>query len=409
MSNYEKLTMLTYEHFNTFGIIFSFMFGACIGSFLNVCIWRLPRGENLSYPGSHCPKCNYEIPSYENIPIIAWLWLKGKCKSCRVGISPRYIIIETITAFIFVFVTWQARNLKLPIEHLLVLYFLISAFIAIILIDIEHLIIPFKINLSGYIWALALCVLLPYAIALPEVHHLYSLKGDLIYLTTVFPALKDSPRLIALIYSVSGFIIGFAILWSVVELGKALFGKQKFAFEEEILVTLTKEGAQSEGDELLPWEDMFDRKTDQFEIDALSGSWQIAELSGELANEKLKVSHRGLEINGQHHSLDQIKEIAIRTKSFIIPREAMGRGDIKMLAMIGAFLGPTGALFSLMLATFAGCIIAGSATVFGFLKKGKQIPFGPYLAVGTTIWMLYWPQLTRLYYSCLDLIVKALS
>lgn len=407
--SYEKLTFLTYDRFSTFGLIFSFAFGACIGSFLNVCIWRLPRNENLSYPSSHCPNCNYSIPSYENIPIFAWLWLRGKCKNCKIGISPRYIIIEAITALLFVFVTWQAKNIRLPIEQLFALYFLVSAFICIILIDIEHLIIPAKITLSGYVTAVALCLLLPYAIILPESHSLISLKGDLIWLTQRFPTLADSPRLLACTYSISGFIIGYAILWSVVELGKALFGKQKFKFEEEITVKLSKDGAQSEGDEVLPWEDIFDRETDILEIRVNSGIWDLKGEEGLLTEQVLKVNHNGFQIDGNSYTLEDINDISLKTNEFTLPREAMGRGDIKMLAMIGALLGPSGALFTLMIATFAGCIIAGSAMIFGFIKKGKQIPFGPYLAVAGFAWMLYWPQLTRVYVVILEQIVNLMG
>ncbi|MCH2205196.1 MAG: prepilin peptidase [Lentisphaerales bacterium] len=408
--SYEKLTFLIYEHFSTFGVIFSFAFGACIGSFLNVCIWRLPRGENLSYPSSHCPNCNYSIPSYENIPILAWLWLRGKCKNCRIGISPRYVIIETITALIFVFITWQAQNIRLPIEQLLALYFLASAFICIILIDIEHLIIPAKITLSGYVTAGALCLLLPHAIILPSDHSLFNLKGDLNCLTQRFSDLADSPRLLAFSYSIFGFIAGYAILWSVVELGKALFGKQKFQFKDEIKITLTKEGAQSEGDELLPWEDIFDRETDTLEIKVNSGNWNIKNENGELLKQNLQVNHKGFELaDDKTYSLEDINSIEIMTNEFILPREAMGRGDTKMLAMIGALLGPSGALFTLMIATFLGCLIAGTAMLFGLLKKGKQIPFGPYLAIAGFAWMLYWPQLTRVYYKILDYLVNIMA
>ena len=407
--SYDKLTFLTYERFSTFGIIFSFAIGACVGSFLNVCIWRLPRGENLSYPGSHCPKCNYSIPSYENIPILAWLWLRGKCKNCRTGISPRYIIIETITALLFVFITWQAKNLNLPIEQLFALYFLVSAFICIILIDIEHLIIPIKITLSGYITAVVLCLLLPFAIILPANHSLISLKGDLIWLTQRFPNLADSPRLLAFSYSISGFIIGYAILWSVVELGKALFGKQKFKFDDAIEVTLSKYGAQSEDDDVLPWDDIFDRKTDIMEIKVNSGQWVINDEEGELSEQVLKINHAGFEIDGKSYSLENIDNITLKTNEFTLPREAMGRGDIKMLAMVGALLGPSGALFTLMIATFTGCLLAGSAMIFGLIKKGRHIPFGPYLAIAGFAWMLYWPQLTRLYMIILEQIVNLMG
>ncbi len=84
-------------------IVFLFAVGSCVGSFLNVVIWRLPRGESLSYPPSHCPKCNQRLKWYDNIPVIGWIKLGGKCRFCREPISPRYPIIEAITGLLFVF------------------------------------------------------------------------------------------------------------------------------------------------------------------------------------------------------------------------------------------------------------------------------------------------------------------
>jgi leader peptidase (prepilin peptidase)/N-methyltransferase len=85
---------------DVFWIIFLFLLGACIGSFLNVVIHRVPRGESISFPGSHCPKCGKSIAWYDNIPIVSWLVLRGRCRQCGVGISPRYLVIELITALL---------------------------------------------------------------------------------------------------------------------------------------------------------------------------------------------------------------------------------------------------------------------------------------------------------------------
>src|SRR5436309_6248149 len=84
-------------------IILVFVVGACVGSFLNVVVWRLPRGESLSYPPSHCPKCNTPLPWYDNVPVIGWSKLGGKCRFCGEPISPRYPIVEAICGLLFVF------------------------------------------------------------------------------------------------------------------------------------------------------------------------------------------------------------------------------------------------------------------------------------------------------------------
>ena len=86
-----------------FIILFLFILGACVGSFLNVVVWRLPQGQSLSYPPSHCPKCGNALPWYDNIPVFGWIKLRGRCRFCREPISPRYPIVEAICGLLFVF------------------------------------------------------------------------------------------------------------------------------------------------------------------------------------------------------------------------------------------------------------------------------------------------------------------
>ena len=400
--SYIKLTRLTYDFFYPMGILFSFAIGSCIGSFLNVCIWRIPRGENLSNPPSHCPSCNYAIPIWFNIPIAAWLILGGKCKNCRAPISPRYIIIEAVTGIIFVLITYRAKLIQFPIEHLLTLYYLMASFIAITFIDIKHLIIPGKITWTGTAVAVVLGLIFPFSLITPLNLEIFSLSIDQSWLISKFPELADSPRIMALIFSISGFVIGYCMVWAVVEGGKILFGKQTYKYEEAIGITLTSEGAQADGDEILPWEEMFDRKNDTLVIEVTEGNWTSTDTEGQLEVCTLKISHSGLKIGENHISLANIKQISLKSKKFTVPREAMGRGDIKMLGMIGAFLGPAGAVFTLMFATFSGCIIGGLGILLGKITKAKQIPFGPYLAVAATFWMLFWPETMQVYNSFIE-------
>ena len=86
---------------------FSFGLGACIASFLNVVIWRVPRGESIVSPPSHCPKCNAPIKWYQNIPILSWLALRGKCANCKAPISPRYILVEMLGGEKIDIVVWS--------------------------------------------------------------------------------------------------------------------------------------------------------------------------------------------------------------------------------------------------------------------------------------------------------------
>src|SRR5687768_2223280 len=153
-------------------IVFLFLLGACIGSFLNVVVWRLPRGESLITPPSHCPKCDRLLKWYDNVPIVGWIKLGGKCRFCRNPISPRYPIVETITALLFVFyyVMYYMmevgpcppvqrpmfegagvevyRFVKLPAPIFALYLFLVAALLAASLIDAELFEIPPKIPLA---------------------------------------------------------------------------------------------------------------------------------------------------------------------------------------------------------------------------------------------------------------------
>lgn len=83
-------------------LVYIFAFGCCIGSFLNVVIYRMPRDKSLVSPGSFCPACGRHIRFYDNIPLISWLVLRAKCRYCRASISPRYFVIELLTGLVFV-------------------------------------------------------------------------------------------------------------------------------------------------------------------------------------------------------------------------------------------------------------------------------------------------------------------
>src|SRR5260221_3306525 len=92
--------------FHFWSLVF-FLLGSIVGSFLNVCIYRLPLGQSVVSPPSHCPHCNYSIPWYLNIPLVTWVYLRGKCANCRAPISPRYFLVELLTGSIFL-VAWLA-------------------------------------------------------------------------------------------------------------------------------------------------------------------------------------------------------------------------------------------------------------------------------------------------------------
>ncbi len=120
-------------------LVFAFVFGAVIGSFLNVVAWRLPRGESLSHPASHCPKCQTPIKPYDNVPILGWLLLRGRCRACQAPISPRYPLVEAATGLLYllvVAVAWDdTTDIALGIA-------LVTLLVPVTLIDLDVRRIP---------------------------------------------------------------------------------------------------------------------------------------------------------------------------------------------------------------------------------------------------------------------------
>jgi leader peptidase (prepilin peptidase)/N-methyltransferase len=126
-------------------LVFVTLFGLAIGSFLNVCIYRLPRGESLAFPASHCPACGAPIAWYHNVPVIGYALLGGRCASCRGPISPVYPLVELTTAALF-----ALHYLVIGPESLLIPRLLFAAaLVALFMIDLEHQILPNVITLPG--------------------------------------------------------------------------------------------------------------------------------------------------------------------------------------------------------------------------------------------------------------------
>jgi leader peptidase (prepilin peptidase)/N-methyltransferase len=178
--------------------IFMFCLGACVGSFLNVCIYRMPRKESIVKPPSHCPHCKHKISWYENIPFLSYLALRGRCRHCGKRITLRYFVVELITAGIFLLLFYQFG---------LTLYFwiyaaLCSGLIVASFIDIAIREIPDEISLWGIVIGLILSVIFP------------QLHGD------------GLPRLIALRSSFLGLLAGGGSIYVTGLIGDAIFKKE---------------------------------------------------------------------------------------------------------------------------------------------------------------------------------------
>lgn len=257
--------------------IFIFILGLIVGSFLNVCIYRLPRNVSIISPPSSCPACNTPIKPYDNIPVLSYIFLRGKCRKCREKISMRYPVVELLNGifyaavFYFFGLGW----------HLPFLLFFSSAMIVITFIDLDFQIIPDKITLPGIVIGLiGASFLLPDPFT-PSLHH------------SITPLLP---------------IVGFKNSIAGIFLGGGLF-------------------------------------------------YLIA----------------------------------------ILSRGGMGGGDIKMMAMIGAFMGWKGVLLTTFLGSLAGSIFGIFLMIFRGKGRKTKIPFGPFLAFGAVVTMFFGGEILKWY------------
>lgn len=246
------------------------LLGSLIGSFLNVCIYRLPRGMSIVAPRSRCPRCQKGIPWYHNIPILSFLILRGKCHSCGHPISLQYPLVEALTALFSLLVYLKFRE---PLPYLFYFVFLTAPLIAMTFIDLEHRIIPDLLSLTGIVSGIVASLFL---IQLPLIE--------------------------ILLHSLGGIIAGGGTLFLI-----------------------------------------------------------------NLIYEKIR-----------HH-------------------EGIGGGDVKLAAMIGAFFGWKGIFLILLLSSLFGSFIGLILMIF-FHKGGKvAIPYGPFLAAGTLLYLFCGPQLLEWY------------
>ena len=189
-----------------------FLLGLIFGSFLNVCIYRIPLGRSVVAPRSACPNCGTPIRAYDNIPIVGWLLLRGRCRSCKTKISSRYVAIELLTAFVFVACYWRAANL-LEAAKLCVFSFLV---LGLIFIDAEHHLLPNRLTLPG-LW-----VGLLFSLVIP-------VNGvD----TSLFWTIRHPlpPQLMWFINSVLGAAIGALLIYAAGELYFRLRGIEGMGF-----------------------------------------------------------------------------------------------------------------------------------------------------------------------------------
>ncbi|HEY8562683.1 MAG TPA: prepilin peptidase [Pyrinomonadaceae bacterium] len=207
-ASFETMTGLP----EIFGYLFTFIFGALVGSFLNVVIHRVPNEQSIVFPNSACPKCQTPIKPYDNLPILSWLLLGGKCRNCKEKISPRYPAVELLTALLFAATYWAIGfNAFLPVCLIFV-----ATMVALIFIDAEHMILPNVINFPLLAFALIVRVVYPSffgAEFFPDLGH------------APLTSLENMPMwLVSLIGGLLGGLVGGGFLWLIGEIWKRLRG-----------------------------------------------------------------------------------------------------------------------------------------------------------------------------------------
>ncbi|MCM3901250.1 MAG: prepilin peptidase [Pyrinomonadaceae bacterium] len=190
-----------------FSYIIAGAFGAVIGSFLNVVVHRLPLEESVAFPSSKCPSCSKEIAFYDNVPVLSYVLLGGRCRSCKTRISVRYPAVELLTALLFVAVTWRTGvTPALPFDLIFV-----SALVALVFIDAEHMILPNAITYPGMVSALVARVAIPYLVGAPHFDDLPGLMNGTFAGWPVWAASLGGALIGALIGGGSLWLMGW--LW----------------------------------------------------------------------------------------------------------------------------------------------------------------------------------------------------
>jgi leader peptidase (prepilin peptidase)/N-methyltransferase len=336
------------------GVIF--WLGCMVGSFLNVCIYRMPLGKSIVSPPSHCPHCQYSIPFYLNIPLVTWLMLRGRCANCRAPIPARYFIVELLTGVMFLG-CWLLYGRQSPAVAL-VLCLVMAGLIVATFIDLDHFIIPDEITIGGIVVGF-LC-----SFAVPQLHQ----------------AAGDIPK--ALTSSFLGIVVGGLLVEGVRQAGKLAFGRMKIPLEGETKVLFGETGMALPNREI-PYEEIFYRKSDAIRFRARRV--EIADrcfIDVDVALSPLK-----LKIAGEQFDPEQNLYMEAVTDSMVLPREAMGFGDVKFMAGIGAFLGWQATIFSLVVSSFIGALVGGLLILLKRHERSNPIPYGPYIAAAAALWI----------------------
>ena len=339
--------------------VFAFLMGAAIGSYLNVGIYRLPRDISIKDPSrSFCPICKAQIPWRQNIPLVSWLLLRGRCANCGARIAFRYFGVELLTALLFLAV-WQFFPWQIAVAY----WVFISILLIATFVDLEHFIIPDQITIGGTLAGIVASFLVP-------------------------ELMSADTRLAAVVRSALAAALGYVILWIVLEGGKIAFGKKRVKLDGPTPFNWARHGDDADfvvGEERSLWSDYFAREKDRLLLQCDEAKIDNRAFGPEV----LEFHYNRIRVGGEEFVLDTVDRISGVARELEIPREAMGRGDLKFLAAIGAFLGWRGVLFSIFAGSVFGSLVGLATLLIGKRVWSAKLPFGPYLAFGAMIWIFF--------------------
>ncbi len=357
--------------------------GAVVGSFLNVVIYRLPRGLSVNEPRrSFCPSCKHQLPWHLNLPLISWPLLRGRCAFCKTPISARYLVVEALTAALFLAV-WIRCYPYWGVALVLMLF--TALLVAATFIDIEHYIIPDEITWGGVVAGVVLSAAVP------------RLMGAELWW-------------VGALWSLFGAALGYFGLWGIVEVGKLAFGRlvvnladpEPFRMLQEENDVVVEVGTGGEKERLL-WSDLFARKSDRLRLTTTSLA-----VNGQRADPgEVVFGFQFCEVNGKAVPWETLQTMEGTLSKLIVPREAMGFGDVKFLAAIGAFLGWKGVLFTIVGGSMTGAIFSLAFIALGHREWSHKVPFGPYLALGALLWIFVGPECLAAYSKLLIVLPDA--
>jgi leader peptidase (prepilin peptidase)/N-methyltransferase len=320
-------------------------------------------------PPSHCPHCKYAIPFYLNIPLVTWISLRGRCKNCGAPIAFRYFLVELLTGLAFAG-CWLAFGRPGQPPAALAIALVYAVFLAGLLvasfIDFEHFIIPDEITLGGAVAGLVLSVLLP---GLQAAH-------------------SAGPGLVR---SAVGILAGAGIVYAILRLGKLVFGRQLVKLTPGTKIRFT-ETALWLGDREIPYEEIFYRPSDTIVLTAR----RVELVDRGYAAAVIRLSAASLQIGDEQLNPADVGYLEAWGEEIVLPREAMGLGDVKFMGAIGAFIGWQGAVFSLMVSSLIGATVGVVLILLGRRAWSSRMPYGPYIAMAAVLWVFAGQKILRL-------------